>query len=72
MRHPDDYKFWVYILSNRSHTLYIGMTNSLRKRITQHRKQEPGTHTASYQITRLRLFRRVPVRRQRDRPRERA
>jgi len=49
----DEYQFWVYILSSRSRTLYIGMTNSLRKRIMEHRKQTPGTFTARYQITRL-------------------
>jgi putative endonuclease len=49
----DDYQFWVYILSNRSHILYIGMTNNLRKRIHDHRKQTPGTFTARYKITRL-------------------
>jgi putative endonuclease len=49
----DDYQFWVYILASRSRTLYVGMTNSLRKRIMEHREQTPGTFTARYQITRL-------------------
>jgi putative endonuclease len=49
----EEYQFWVYILSSRSRTLYIGMTNSLRKRIMEHRKQTPGTFTARYPITRL-------------------
>jgi putative endonuclease len=49
----EDYHFWVYILSNRSHILYIGMTNGLGKRIKQHREQKPGTFTARYKITRL-------------------
>jgi putative endonuclease len=53
MKHQQDYQFWVYILSNRSHILYIGMTNGLRQRIRQHRKQTPGTFTARYKITRL-------------------
>ncbi len=35
-----DYQFWVYILSNRSHTLYIGMTNNLRGRIARHRNRD--------------------------------
>jgi putative endonuclease len=52
----EDYQFWVYILSNRSHILYIGMTNDLRKRVMQHRKQIPGTFTARYKITRLVYF----------------
>ena len=49
----DEYQFWVYILSNRSHVLYIGMTNNLRRRILDHRKRPPGTFTSRYQITRL-------------------
>lgn len=48
-----EYRFWVYILSNRSHTLYIGVTNNLRARVAQHRQQTPGTHTARYKIGRL-------------------
>ncbi len=51
-----DYQFWVYILSNRSHILYIGVTNNLSKRIHQHRKQASGTFTTRYKITRLVYF----------------
>src|SRR6185437_11095672 len=51
-----EYNFYVYILSNRSHILYIGLTNNLRKRIFQHRKQTPGTFTARYKINRLVYF----------------
>jgi putative endonuclease len=53
MKSQDDYQFFVYILSNRSHTLYIGMTNSLRRRVAEHRKQLPGAFTTRYKITRL-------------------
>jgi putative endonuclease len=53
MKSHDNYQFWVYILSNRSHILYIGLTNGLRKRVAQHRKLTPGTFTARYKITRL-------------------
>ncbi len=53
-----EYQFWVYILSNRSHILYIGVTNSLRKRVSEHRKQTPGSFTARYKITRLVYFER--------------
>jgi putative endonuclease len=49
-------QFWVYILSNRSHILYIGVTNNLRKRIHQHRKQAPSSFTAHYKVTRLVYF----------------
>ena len=51
-----EYNYWVYILSNRSHTLYIGVTNNLSTRIAQHRQQSPGTHTAKYKVNRLVYF----------------
>ena len=53
-----EYEFFVYILSNRSHTLYIGVANDLRVRVTQHRQQKPGAFTTRYKITRLVYFER--------------
>jgi putative endonuclease len=53
MKPPAEYHFWVYILSNRSHILYIGVTNNLRGRVLKHRQLTPGTFTARYKITRL-------------------
>lgn len=45
---------WVYIISNKSHTLYIGITTDLAKRFRQHRD---GTYengfTARYRFDRL-------------------
>ncbi len=52
----DEYQFWVYILSSRSRTLYVGMTDSLRKRIVEHRRQTPGTFTTRYNVTRVVYF----------------
>jgi putative endonuclease len=51
-----EYSFYVYILSSRSRNLYIGITNNLRARITQHRTHQEGTHTANYNIERLVYF----------------
>jgi putative endonuclease len=53
MRPQDDYQFWVYILASRSRTLYIGVTNDLRRRVIKHRQQTAGSFTARYKITRL-------------------
>ena len=53
-----EHNYWVYILSNRSHTLYIGVTNNLRTRVAQHRQQPLGSHTAKYRINRLVHFER--------------
>jgi len=58
MPRRDDYEFFVYILSNRSHILYIGVTNDLRVRVIQHRRQTPGSFTTRYKITRLVYFER--------------
>lgn len=32
-----EYKYFIYILASESGTLYIGMTNSLRRRIDEHK-----------------------------------
>jgi putative endonuclease len=53
---PQDPIFAVYILASRSRTLYIGVTNSLRRRILEHKcKHVPG-FTASYNCNRLVWF----------------
>ncbi|HEX7831879.1 MAG TPA: GIY-YIG nuclease family protein [Thermoanaerobaculia bacterium] len=44
----------VYILSNRSHTLYIGSTNDLLRRLREHKaKRDPAAFTARYEFDRL-------------------
>ncbi len=48
-----DYSFYVYIMASRSHQLYIGMTNSLRRRVLEHREHRRGAYTARYNIDRL-------------------
>ena len=52
------YEFFVYILSSRSRTLYIGVTNDLHVRVLQHREKQPGSFTAQYNIDRLVYFER--------------
>ena len=51
-----EYHFWVYILASRSRNLYVGMTNNVLGRATQHRENVPGTHTARHHIHRLVYF----------------
>jgi putative endonuclease len=51
-----EYHFWIYILASRSRNLYIGITNNLKRRVIQHRKQVPSTYTARYSIHRLVYF----------------
>ncbi|MEM1041009.1 MAG: GIY-YIG nuclease family protein [Bacteroidota bacterium] len=46
--------YWVYILTNRSGTLYIGMMNDLEQRVAEHRAQaDSGAFTARYATDRL-------------------
>ena len=46
--------YHVYILASRRHgTLYIGVTNSLQKRIDQHRNGEGSSFVKTYGVFRL-------------------
>ena len=46
--------YWVYILTNRSGTLYVGMTSNLERRIAEHRAGHyPNAFTARYAMDRL-------------------
>jgi len=49
-------KYYVYIMTNHSGTLYIGMTNDLRRRIAQHKEMKVEGFTKRYKITRLIYF----------------
>ena len=53
MRDGFHYKFWVYILSSRSGTLYVGITGFFDKRIHQHKYDSIEGFTEKYQIHRL-------------------
>jgi len=46
-------QFYVYIMANRSHTLYSGMTNDLERRVYEHKTKAIDGFTAKYNITRL-------------------
>jgi putative endonuclease len=49
-----DYDFWVYIVTNRNHSvLYIGLTNSLSRRIWEHRQGTGANFPAAYQCKKL-------------------
>jgi putative endonuclease len=50
---PEDRRYFVYIMTDPSKTLYTGMTNSIRRRVREHKlKLTPG-FAAKYNITRL-------------------
>jgi putative endonuclease len=46
-------RYWVYILTNRSRTLYIGVTSDLARRVQQHRDGAVEGFTRRYQIKKL-------------------
>jgi putative endonuclease len=50
--------YWAYMLASRRYgTLYVGVTNSLNRRIWQHREGEMGGFTKRYGVQRLVWFR---------------
>ncbi len=51
---------FVYILSNFSGTLYIGVTNDICRRLQEHKeKLHPNSFTARYNINRLLYYEEV-------------
>lgn len=48
--------YFVYILTNQSRTLYIGVTNNLELRLLQHKSGEVPGFTKKYKINRLVYF----------------
>jgi len=45
--------YYVYIMANKSRTLYIGVTNNLERRVLQHRRKLVPGFTRRYNINRL-------------------
>ena len=48
--------YYVYILTNKSNTLYVGMTNDLEQRVKQHTRKSVKGFTAKYNINKLIYF----------------
>lgn len=49
-------KFFVYILTNKSFTLYIGVTSNLVKRVYEHKQKYAQGFTKRYNINKLIYF----------------
>jgi len=45
--------YYVYTMSNASHTLYTGVTSDLAQRVYQHKQQLSEGFTSKYGFTRL-------------------
>src|ERR1035441_10436536 len=48
-----DHEYFVYIMSSRSGTLYIGMTNSIYRRAMQHKSGQIEGFASKYHCNRL-------------------
>ena len=48
--------YYVYLLTNRSRTLYIGVTSDLTRRVYEHRQKKILGFTQKYNIDRLVYF----------------
>jgi putative endonuclease len=48
--------YFTYMVASRSHTLYVGVTGNLNKRIFEHKWKEHNGFTAQYNCDRLVWF----------------
>ena len=55
-RTADDRTYYVYIMGNRSGTLYTGVTNDLLRRVYEHKKHLLPGFTSRYKLDRLVYF----------------
>ena len=51
---------FVYIMTNRSRTLYIGVTSDLERRVHQHKQKEIAGFTKRYNMTQLAYYEEIP------------
>jgi putative endonuclease len=46
-------QYYVYLMASASRTLYVGVTNDLRRRVYEHKTKRLKGFTSRYNITRL-------------------
>jgi putative endonuclease len=51
-----EHQYWVYIVASRSGTLYIGITNSIDRRMREHKSGEIEGFCSKYHCDRLVYF----------------
>jgi putative endonuclease len=49
-------EYYVYIMANRSRTLYTGVTNDLERRVYEHKRKLVPGFTLKYNVTKLVYF----------------
>ena len=52
----DMHQYFVYIMTNKSGTLYVGVTNNLERRISEHKNSLIEGFTKKYKINKLLYF----------------
>jgi putative endonuclease len=50
------YQYFIYIMTNKSGTLYTGVTNNLERRSFEHKNHVIKSFTKKYKITKLVYF----------------
>ncbi len=56
-----DYNFWVYIIASvHDSVLYIGMTNDLARRVSEHRSGEVPGFSSKYRCRKLLYYEHYP------------
>ena len=48
-----DRQYYVYIMTNKSRTLYTGVTNNIKKRVFEHKNKLIEGFTKKYNLTQL-------------------
>ncbi len=48
--------YWVYIMSGRMRTLYVGVTNDIERRVYEHKNKSIPGFTSKYRLDRLVYF----------------
>ena len=51
-----DNQYYVYIMTNKSGTLYVGMTDNIKKRVYDHKNKLVEGFTKKYNINKLIYF----------------
>ncbi len=54
--------FWVYILASINRVLYVGSTDDLPRRLSEHKRGRSDAFTARYRVHRLVYFEGAPSR----------
>eukprot|EP01030_Chromulinospumella_sphaerica_P033942 gene33942-34892_t len=53
-----DATYWVYILASKKYgTLYVGVTNSVERRVAEHKAKDVAGFTKRYGVDRLVFYR---------------